>query len=58
MRTLDEIKIILANHKEELKTKYNIKEIGIFGSFVKRKQNRRSDIDILVEFNEVPDIFF
>ncbi|MGQ9569801.1 MAG: nucleotidyltransferase family protein [bacterium] len=57
MKTLDEIKAILAKHKEELKVKYNIKEIGVFGSFVRGEENRKSDIDILVEFNEVPDIF-
>jgi len=57
MKTLDEVKKILKEHKEELKEKYNIKEIGIFGSFVRGEQNIRSDIDIIVEFNELPDIF-
>lgn len=57
MKTLDEIKAILAKHKDELIKKYNIKEIGIFGSLVRGNQNIRSDIDILVEFNEVPDVF-
>ncbi len=37
MKTLEEIKNILAEHKEELKGKYKVKEIGIFGSFVKGK---------------------
>jgi len=32
METLEEIKNILAKHKEELKQKYKVKEIGIFGS--------------------------
>lgn len=57
MKTLDEIKAILAEHKEELKERYNVKDIGIFGSFVRGEQNIKSDIDILVEFNELPDIF-
>jgi len=35
MKTLEEIKSILAEHKEELKEKYKVKEIEIFGSFVK-----------------------
>ena len=57
MKTLDEIKIILANRKKELKQKYDIKEIGIFGSYVRGEHRARSDIDILVEFNKLPDIF-
>ncbi|MFQ6055532.1 MAG: nucleotidyltransferase family protein [Methanosarcinales archaeon] len=31
---------------------YKVKEIGIFGSYVKNKQKKRSDLDILVEFYE------
>ncbi len=57
MLTLDEIEATLRKHKEELQKKFNIKEIGIFGSFVRGEQDARSDIDILVEFNEIPDIF-
>ena len=56
MKTLDEIKKILKDLKPELKKKYSVKEIGIFGSVVRNKQKRRSDIDIAVEFNTVPDL--
>lgn len=57
MESLEEVKITLAKHKEELRKKYNIKEIGVFGSLVRGEQKRKSDIDIIVEFNEIPDIF-
>jgi hypothetical protein len=30
--------------------KYGVKKIGLFGSYLKGKQRRKSDIDILVEF--------
>jgi len=50
MKTLDEIKKILTKHKAGLREKYKVKEIGIFGSFVKGRQKESSDIDILVEF--------
>jgi predicted nucleotidyltransferase len=40
-----------------LKQKYNIKRLGVFGSFVRGENKKKSDIDILVEFNELPDIF-
>lgn len=51
-KTLEEIKSILAEHQKELKEKYKVKERGIFGSFVRGKRRKRSDIDILVEFEE------
>jgi predicted nucleotidyltransferase len=50
MKTLDEIKKTLSAHRNELKRKYKIKEIGVFGSYVRGEQKRKSDVDILVEF--------
>lgn len=32
--------------------KYNVKKIGLFGSYLKDKQHKKSDIDILVAFNK------
>jgi len=57
MRTIDEIKDILAEHEEELKGKFKVKEIGIFGSYVRKRQGKKSDVDILVEFYETIDLF-
>jgi len=42
----------LEEKKESIK-KYHVKKIGVFGSFIKNKQNKNSDIDILVEFENV-----
>jgi len=47
---LEEIKRILQEHREELREKYRVKEIGIFGSYVRGEQRRKSDLDVLVEF--------
>jgi predicted nucleotidyltransferase len=57
MKTLEEIKEILSKHKAEVQEKYGVKEIGIFGSFVRGEQKRQSDIDILVEYSIPPDAF-
>jgi len=57
MKALQGIRNILAEHKEELREKYKVKEIGIFGSFIKRKRGKRSDVDILVEFEEPIGLF-
>ena len=53
---LEEIERILAEHKEELYQKYKIKKIGIFGSFVRGEQSKESDVDIMVEFEEIPGL--
>jgi predicted nucleotidyltransferase len=40
----------ILQEKKELLTKYGVKRIGLFGSYIKNKQNKNSDIDILIEF--------
>jgi predicted nucleotidyltransferase len=56
MQSLETIKSTLANHKRELSENYKIKEIGVFGSFVKGNQQNQSDVDILVEFEASADL--
>ena len=36
---------------------YSIKEIGVFGSYIRKKEKPESDLDILVEFSKPIDIF-
>lgn len=57
MKNLSEIKRILSSHKDYLKKNYNVKYIGIFGSFVRGEQKKTSDVDILVDFNSPIDFF-
>ncbi len=57
MKQLKHIRNILAAHKEELRTRYHIDTIGIFGSYVRDEADEESDIDLLVEF-ERPIGFF
>ncbi|MHA1607671.1 MAG: nucleotidyltransferase family protein [Candidatus Freyarchaeota archaeon] len=57
MEKLDEIRKIIGEHKEELREQYGVKEIGIFGSFVRGEAREDSDVDVLVEF-EKPIGFF
>lgn len=49
MRTIKEIKRILAEHKEEIRKRYGVIILGIFGSYVRGEENKTSDVDILVE---------
>lgn len=57
MKKIEEIKEILNAHKGELKEKFGVKEIGIFGSYIKGTQKDISDLDILVEFESPIDFF-
>lgn len=52
MKNLEQIKNALTNHKHYLQQKYKVKEIGIFGSYVRGEQKSKSDVDLLVEFDE------
>lgn len=47
---------VIAKHKERLVDRYNIKEIGIFGSYVRGEQKKGSDLDILVDYEVVPGL--
>ncbi|MBP1466857.1 nucleotidyltransferase family protein [Candidatus Chloroploca sp. M-50] len=47
---------ILRQHLPELKQRYQIKSLGLFGSYVRNEQTAQSDVDILVEFEELPGL--
>jgi predicted nucleotidyltransferase len=42
--------ILQRNH--HLLKKYRVKKIGLFGSYVRDKASKKSDIDLLVDFEE------
>lgn len=52
MKTFEEIKELLQKHKEEFTKQYGLKEIGIFGSYIRGEQNEGSDVDILIELEK------
>ena len=56
MKTLEEIKQWLLLHKSVLEERYQVKELGVFGSYVRKEQTEASDIDVLVEFSETPSL--
>jgi hypothetical protein len=56
MKTLEEISQWLVQHKSILQEHYKVKELGIFGSYVRKEQTATSDIDLLVEFSEIPSL--
>ena len=56
-KNLEYIKKILKKNENILREKFKVKNLGIFGSFVRGEQNKNSDLDILVEFYETIDLF-
>ena len=56
MIKLMQIKRAIKSNKKLLRQEYGVKEIGIFGSFARGEQKRKSDIDVLVDFDNVPDL--
>ena len=43
---------ILRSHEQEIKGRFAVRRIGLFGSFVRGEETKDSDIDIFVEFED------
>jgi uncharacterized protein len=54
---IDQIIMKLRENKPVLEEKYNVKTLGVFGSYVRGEQKEGSDLDILVEFQEPVGLF-
>lgn len=50
--SLSEIRNILQFNEPTLRSKFKVKQIGVFGSVVRGEENEESDIDIIVELYE------
>ncbi len=57
MKTFEKLKDTLAEHKQELKDRFKVEEIGLFGSYVSKEQKKKSDLDVLVSFSETIGLF-
>ena len=52
-----EILKILAQHQNELASRYGVTRLGIFGSVARGEATEISDVDVMIEM-EKPDLFF
>jgi uncharacterized protein len=52
MKNIDEIIAKLKELKPDIEKKFNITELGVFGSFVRNEQREGSDIDILIDYKD------
>jgi predicted nucleotidyltransferase len=55
---LDKTNILnyLKAHFSELKNKYHVESLYLFGSYARNEQTNNSDIDLLVDFKKTPDL--
>ena len=53
---LDKYTSAIREQLPDLRQRFMVKSLGVFGSFVKGEQTENSDLDLLVEFNETPGL--
>ena len=53
-RDIREILEGLRVHLPEIRKRYHVTALGVFGSYVRGEQRRKSDLDVLVEFSQAP----
>ena len=56
MAKREQILETLKELKEELGNRYKVRDVGLFGSFVRSQESETSDVDILVEFEQGADL--
>lgn len=53
MKTMDEILETIRAHKEEIMRRFSVRSIALFGSHARDAATAESDIDLLVEFDDL-----
>jgi uncharacterized protein len=53
----EQILNIIRNNKPEMEALYGVQRLGLFGSYVRERPRKKSDIDILVAFSRDIDLF-
>jgi predicted nucleotidyltransferase len=49
--TKKKVLTIIQDNQDKIKT-FGVKKLGLFGSFARQEQNVKSDVDLLVEFEQ------
>lgn len=53
----DQIRTRLASLLPELRERYSVRSLSIFGSYARGEQTAESDLDLLVEFEKTPTLY-
>lgn len=46
----------LRDHLPELASRFQVRSLGVFGSYVRHEESPESDLDVLVSFKKVPGL--
>jgi len=57
VRSLDGLLAILREHLPEIARKHHVTSLRVFGSYARGAARKGSDLDVLVEYSQPPDIF-
>ena len=55
--TRDDVITALASHRDDLRVRFGVKSLSLFGSVARNEANDKSDIDLIVEFNRLTGYF-
>ena len=55
--SLEEVLQTLRDHLPDMRERYAVTSLGVFGSYVRGEARARSDLDLLVEFEQAPSFF-
>lgn len=53
---IESIRRTISVHRDELRERYGVAWIGVFGSYVRDQQTASSDVDVLVTFKTPPSL--
>lgn len=57
MKKIERIMMKLKEIRPVIENKYYVKNLEVFGSYIRGEQKKSSDLDILVEFSKTIDLF-
>ena len=57
MKSLKNIIQVLQQQKKQIRERYQITELGVFGSYARGEQTDQSDVDLLVDYEQAPTLF-
>ena len=55
--SVEQILATLRAHLPELRERYGVRNLWAFGSYVRGEAKKKSDLDLLVEFDQAPTFF-
>lgn len=55
--TCDEIRLTLRHRLPDLKARFGVRTLELFGSYVRHENRPESDLDLLVTFDRTPGLF-